>query len=161
MLILLIASKVSLFGRLREYPDRSLTGLKGIRVVVNYKGPVEASSGLTQTQLQNLVELRLKADDIKVLTQEEWGHEPGKPYLNINVVGTQVGSEKTPTFFYSFATDLIQEVSLSRRPSFKTEGSTWNQDYDLIVGKDDLREVTMKISDVAHDFAESVLEANK
>jgi hypothetical protein len=159
--ILLIVSIVPSFGQLREHPDESLKGVKGIRVIVDYKGPVEDSYGLSRKQLQNAVELQLKVDGIKILTGEEWSHEPGKPYLNIIIVGTQVGSGKSPTFFYSFATDLIQEVSLGRKPSLKTEGSTWNQDYAFVVAKDDLREVTMKIGDVAREFAQSVHEANE
>ena len=107
------------------------------------------------------MKLRLKADDVKTLTDEEWNKEPGKPYLNVNVLGTQVGTGETRTFYYSFAVDFIQQVTCSRRPSVKTEGSTWNQDYALVVPKDDLRQVTLKISDVAHDFAQSVHEANK
>jgi hypothetical protein len=161
ILVLFIGSTVASFGQLREYPDESLKGVKGIHVIVNYRGPVEDSYGLTQKQLQDAVELRLKADDMKILNGEEWNKEAGKPYLYINIVGTQVGTGKTETFFYSFAVDLIQQVSLGRRPSFKTEGSTWNQDYALVVAKDSLRDVTLKISDVAHDFAQSVREANK
>lgn len=159
--LMLVALAAPSFGQLREHPDLSLKGVKGVRVIVNYQAPIEIPAGLTQAQLQNLVEVQLKADDVKILSQEEWGQEPGKPYFNINVVGTQVGSGESTTFYYSFAADLIQEVSLGSRPSFKTEGSTWNQDYSLVVTKDDLREVTLKIRDVAHDFAQSVREANK
>ena len=161
MLILVLASSLPLFAQLRQYPDESLKGVKGVRVIVRYKGPVEDSYGLAQKKLQNVVESWLKADGVKVLTNEEWSREPGKPYLSITVVGTQVGSKQRPAFFYSIATDLIQEVSLSRRPLLKTEGSTWNQDYALVVPKNDLQEVLVKISDAAHDFAQSVREANK
>ena len=159
--ILLIASSVPAFGQLRENPDESLRGLKGIRVVVNYRGPAEASYGLTQKELRNTVVLRLTAEGMKVLNDEEWNREPGKPYFYITVVGTKIGSGKEAMFFYSFATDLIQQVSLARRPSFTTDGSTWNQDYALVVSKKHLRQVTVKIGDVAHDFAQSVREANK
>jgi hypothetical protein len=161
VLILLIASAVPSFGQLRAHSNESLKGVKGIRVIVNYRGPVEDSHELTQKKLQDAVELQLKADDVKVLTGKEWRHEPGKPYFYVNIVGTQAGSEKTPTFFYSFSADLIQQVSLRRKPSLKTEGSTWNQDYALVLSKHDLRDLTLKINGVAHDFAQSVHEANK
>jgi len=161
ILNLLIATTAPLFGQLREHPDKSLKGVKGVRVIVNYQAPVIDSYGLTQKQLQDAVELRLKVDNIKVLTDKEWKHESGKPYFYITIEGTQVGSEKAPMFFYTIATDLIQEVLLSRIPSFKTEGSTWNQDYNLVLVKDELREVLLKIDEVAHDFAQSVHEANK
>lgn len=159
--VLLLTSTVTASAQLREYPDESLKGLIGVRVIVNYKGPVEESYGLSQKQLQNTVESRLIADNIKVLNDKQWSREPGNPYFYITVIGTQVGSGTSPTFFYSFATDLIQNVSLGRIPSLKTQGSTWNQDYSLVVSKDSLRDVTIKISDVAHDFAQSVHEANK
>jgi hypothetical protein len=158
--ILLLVSTAPLVAQLREHPDESLKGVKGVRVVVNYQAPVEAPDGLTQRQLLALVDLQLKADNVGVLTDDQWIREPGKPYLNINVVGTQVGSGKASMFFFSFAADLIQDVSLRRAPVIKTEGSTWNQDYALVVPSDDLRDVTMKISAVAHDFAESIHEAN-
>jgi hypothetical protein len=161
LLLTLIAATVSSPAQLREYPDASLKGIQGVRVVVKYAGPDERSYGLTQQQLQDAVELRLKADDVRVLTGEEWTGEPGQPYLCITIAGTRAGSEKTPVFFYSFAADLIQHVSLGRTPSVTTEGSTWNQDYALVVAQKDLREVTMKISDVAHEFAQSVRDANK
>jgi uncharacterized protein involved in high-affinity Fe2+ transport len=159
--ILLLVSTAPLAAQLREHPDESLKGVKGVRVVVNYQAPVEAPDGLTRRQLQSLVDLQLRADNVGVLTADEWNRAPGKPYLNINVVGTQVGSGKASMFFFSFAADLIQEVSLSRAPMVKTDGSTWNQDYALVVPRDDLRDVTMKISAVAHDFAESIHEANE
>ena len=160
-LILLFASSVPSFSQLRQHPDESLKGMKGVRVIVSYKGPAENSYGLVQKKLRNAVESWLTADGVKVLTGEEWDHAPGKPYLSITVVGTQVGSKKEPAYFYSIATDLIQEVALSRKPFLKTEGSTWNQDYALVVPKNDLQEVMVKISDAAHDFAQSVHEANK
>jgi hypothetical protein len=159
--LLIIASTVLSYGQLREYPDASLIGLKGVRVVVDYQGPVEESYGLTESELQAAVELRLNADNVKVLDEKAWQREPGKPYLYINVVGTQVGSEKSPTYFYSFTADLIQEISLTRQPSDRTDGATWSQGYTLVVSRDNLREVTLKIGDVAHDFAVSVQEANK
>jgi hypothetical protein len=161
LLLVLFAATVPSSAQLREYPDSSLKGIQAVRVVVKYAGPDERSFGLTQQQLQDAVELRLKADDVRVLNEEEWNRQPGQPYLCITIAGTRAGSEKTPVFFYSFAADLIQHVSLGRTPTIVTEGSTWNQDYALVVARTDLREVTMKISDVAHEFAQSVRDANK
>lgn len=158
--ILLLVSTAPLFAQLREHPDISLKGIKKVRVVVNYRAPAEARDGLTQQQLKNLVELQLRADNVGILTQEEWNRVHGKPYLNINVVGTKVGSGKAAVFFFSFAADLIQDVSLRRVPLVKTEGSTWNQDYAIVVPMSDLRDVTLKITAVARDFAESIHEAN-
>ena len=149
ILFLIITLTIRSFGQLREHPDISLKGLKGIRVVVNYQGPIEASYGLTPKQLQEAIESRFRVNDIKILTEKEWKREPGKPYLSLIIVGTQLGSGKKPTFFYSFATDLIQQVSLGRQPSIKTLGSTWNQDYNFVVPQDSLREVTLKIDEVA------------
>jgi hypothetical protein len=159
-LILLLVSTAPLFAQLREHPDVSLKGVKKVRVVVNYRAPAEARDGLTQQQLKNLVEVQLRADNVGVLTQEEWNRVRGKPYLSISVVGTKVGSGEASMFFYSFAADFIQDVALGRAPSVKTEGSTWNQDYAIVVPANHLRDVTLEITAVARDFAQSIHEAN-
>lgn len=161
MLVMLVASTVSLFGQLREQPDLSLVGVRGIRVIVNYQGPGENAYGLSQQQLQDAAESRLNADHVTVLKEEDWTKEPGRPLLYINIAGTQVGTGMPRAFLYSFAADLIQQVSLSRSPSLQTEGSTWNQDYAVVVEKDRLLDVSLKISDLADDFAQALREANK
>jgi hypothetical protein len=160
-IILLIASTATSFSQLREYPDQSLKGLKGVRVVVKYQAPDEGSYALSQKQLQEAAELQLKTDDIKVLTDKEWSREPGKPYFYVLITGKRITSEKTPIFCFTIASDLIQQVSLSRKPAFKTEGSTWNQDYTLILSEDNLREVTLKLNKLAQEFAQSIHDANK
>jgi hypothetical protein len=162
--LVIAASIVSLapaVGQLRENPDESLKGLKSVGVVVRYQAPAEDLYGLTQRQLYDAVVARLKAEDIDVVSDDALSKLPGKPHFCVYVVGTEIGSKRSPTFFFSFATDLIQDVTISRKPMTTAEGSTWNQDYALVVPGDDLRQVTLKVSDAAHEFAQSVREANK
>jgi hypothetical protein len=117
---------------------------------------------LTQKDLQKAVEARLEADDVPVLDEKAWHKESGEPYLFVNVVGTQVDATKkeNAVFVYSFSADFIQKVALLRDPSFKTDGATWSQGYFIVVPKDQLNKVTLQISDVAHDFAGSLHQAN-
>ena len=157
---LILATTVQSFSQLREYPDESLTGVKAVHVVVHYEAPNEAAYGLTEKDLQDAVEERLAADDVSVLDEASWSKEPGEPCFFVNVVGTQVDTEGK-TFAYSFSADFIQKVMLGRNSSFKTEGATWSQGYFLVVPYDRLSNVTLQISDVAHDFAGSLHEANK
>ncbi len=160
---ILACSTFPTFAQLREYPDESLAGLKGVHVIVKYNAPDEQAYGLTQDELQKAVEARLSADNIKVFDEKGWRQEPGMPYLFVNVVGTEVttGRKDEHVYVYSFAADLIQKVSLERQPSFTTEGATWSQGYFITVPTSELNRVTLQISDVAHDFAESIHQANE
>ncbi len=158
---LVVAATTVSFAQLREYPDESLIGLKGVRVVVHYEAPPEGTYGLTQQDLQDAVEERLIADNVNVLDEKQWEHEPGSPYLYIDVVGTPVDTVgKKRVFAFSFSADLVQRVALRRKPSYITDGATWSQGYFVVVPEDQLRKVTLQISDTAHDFAESVHDAN-
>jgi hypothetical protein len=149
-------------AQLREYPDESLRRIQGVRVVVRYQAPSEAAYGLTEDRLRAAVEARLAADNVRVLDETAWRQEPGEPCLFINVVGTQVDSSRKShsPFVYSFSADLIQKVSLDRLPAFTSDAATWSQGYFLVVPREELRSVTLQISNVAHDFAESVHLAN-
>lgn len=40
------------------------------------------------------------------------------------------------------------------------EGSTWDQNYALALSKLDLRDLTLKINGLGHEFLQSVHEAN-
>jgi hypothetical protein len=158
---LVVAATTLSFAQLREYPDASLIGIQGVRVVVDYQAPNEGMYGLTQKNLQDAVKERLTVDNVKVLDEKQWEREPGSPYLYVHVVGTPVETGgKRRLFVFSFSADLIQRVSLHRKPSYITDGATWSQGYFVVVPQDELRKVTLQISDVAHDFAESVHQAN-
>jgi hypothetical protein len=159
---LTLVTTIPSFSQLREYPDESLVGVKGVHVVVRYQAPNEGAYGLTQKDLQKAVEARLQADNVTLLDTNAWHKESGEPYLFVNVVGTQVepGKKDNAVFVYSFSADLIQKVTLGRDPSFATDGATWSQGYFIVVPKDQLNNVTLQISDVAHDFAGSLHQAN-
>lgn len=162
-LALFLGATTQSLGQLREYPDQSLAGVKGVRVVVRYQAPSEHAYGLTEADLKRAIETRLAVDNVKVLDDTAWRKEPGEPYLFVNVVGTQVDSARhdASPFVFSFSADLIQKVVLASKPDFSTEGATWSQGYFVVVTKENLRDVTLQISNVAHDFAESLHEANK
>jgi hypothetical protein len=158
---LFVAATTVSYAQLREYPDESLIGLKGVKVVVRYEAPPEGTYGLTEQDLRDAVEERLIADNVKVLDEKQWEREPGSPYLYIDVVGTPVDTVGNKRLFvFSFSADLIQRVTLHRKPSYITDGATWSQGYFVVVPEDQLRKVTLQISDTAHDFAESVHNAN-
>lgn len=149
-------------AQLREYPDESLMGVKGVHVIVQYQAPNEGAFGLTQKDLVRAVESRLRADNVAVLDDAAWHKEPGEPYLLINVVGTSVKRTRKgdPAFVFSFSADLIQKVTLGRTPAFSTDAATWSQGYFIVVPRDQLNNVTLQISDVAHDFAGALTQAN-
>src|SRR2546425_3316356 len=80
-----------------EGARETLRGLKGVGVVVERVSPDAERDGLTQSQLQTDVELRLRKAGIPALTQEECRATPGHPFLYVNVNTHRDG------FKYAFA----------------------------------------------------------
>jgi len=72
--------------------NTSLVGLTGIRVVVHYDAPINEQFGLSEQLLRSAVELRLKANDIRLPSEREWARTRGTPYLSVTVKGTQLTS---------------------------------------------------------------------
>jgi len=63
----------------------TLKGLQGVHVLVESLNPEVEKYDLTKQQLQTDVELRLRQNSIKVLSEEELLSTPGKSYLYVNV----------------------------------------------------------------------------
>jgi hypothetical protein len=104
-----------------DYTRETLRDLAGVLVVIeNIKDDAELA-GLTVTDLQTDVELKLVRAGIRVLAHEEWQVAPGRPWLYVSVNTIKhLGS-----YFFSIDVQLKQDVSLPRYPSIITSSATW------------------------------------
>ncbi len=100
----------------------TLTGLPGVRLVVD-DIPLDAErDGLTTASLRIEVELLLGQAQIKMLDLETWNKTPGKPRLQVSLaaVKNQLG-----TYGYNLDVQLFQTIQLSRQSSITVEAPTW------------------------------------
>jgi hypothetical protein len=98
-----------------ETTRATLRGLEGVHVVVEALKAEAERDGLTRTQIQTDVELRLRKAGIRVFTQQEVVHIPGQPWLYV-----RVGTLKHPgleLYVDSIDVELRQWVYLARHPN--------------------------------------------
>ena len=102
-----------------------IKGLTGVLVVLEDLPEPVAQSGLSTAALKALIEEKLKAAGIVVLSKEAWSNTPGTPtlYLTVNVNG---GKGKG---YYACSLNLTvaQRVTLDRDATIKTLARTWQK----------------------------------
>jgi hypothetical protein len=104
-----------------ENSRRSLTGLRGVRVIVEISRHPELDAvGLTVTAVRTDAELRLRKAGIRVLEADQ---VPGSPYLYLNATVTTAGKE---SWGDSILVSLRQTVILDRDPSIRIDAETWS-----------------------------------
>lgn len=135
----------------------TLRGLEGVQVIVERPIPGAEGDGLTKQALQTAVELQLRQQGIKVLSQEESLLTPGWPYLNVSV--TLVGIDK-PIVAATISVQLKQGVFLRRAPSVTCTAATWDRAGTVIVGRYNLRTLRDDINDLVAMFINDYLTAN-
>lgn len=106
---------------LTEYTRETLIGLSGVVVVIETLKPDAEADGLSVTELQTDVELRLTQGGIRVLPRQEWRETPGRPWLYVSVSTIK----HSGSYFFSVDVQLKQDVSLPRQPSITTSSATW------------------------------------
>ena len=137
----------------------TLRGLGGVRVLVEDLPPEVEQEGLTKTQLQADLELKLRTGGIKPLTQEECFKTPGEPYLYINI---NLNTLKTEGDRYSYSIDigLIQNVTLQRTPGQTTYAITWSTGGVGLIGKKHVSELQDSVGDLVSIFVKAFLSVN-
>lgn len=104
---------------------RLLTGIKGVCVAFDFSTGVQ-ENGIDLNTLKTAVEDRLKQNKILILTLPEVIHQPGTPYLNIEIHAAHTNSGSL--FIYQFSTQLRQRVNVSRIPMLAISDSiTWQE----------------------------------
>ncbi len=132
-----------------------LVGLKGIHVGIGEIGSELKKNGLTSDIIQVDAELELRKFGIKVLTEEEWIREKGKPSLYVHLTCFADSSSKFTGTVYI---QLSEQVMLARRPEISVLGSTWSRLVTFAnADSNNIREVTKQVIDI---FINDYLAAN-
>ncbi|MBM3302210.1 MAG: hypothetical protein FJY85_19945 [Deltaproteobacteria bacterium] len=142
---------------LRQYTRETLRGLPGVLVIVeNIKEDAEAS-GLSVTELQTDVELKLAAAGIHVLPHEEWRTTMGRPWLYVSVNTIRF----VTSYFFSIDLQLKQEVALRRHPAIMTSCATWELGSIGFVGEQSLSsKIRESVAAYVDDFIADYRVAN-
>ena len=138
----------------------SLRGLKGVEVLV--EGPKDDAkrAGLTKSQLQTDVELRLRQLGIPVLTQEQSLAAPGAPYLYVNVNSYQRDPD-VPVLDFAIRVELNQKVVLVRDSTIRVTAATWSGSVLSYAGTEVFaNHVREKLRTYVDRFANAYLEQN-
>jgi predicted secreted protein len=143
-----------------EVQRSSLSGLTGVFVIVEEVSESLEKAGLTQLQLKNDVELRLRQAGIKILSEEESLKWPGHAALRVQVIC--VPSSDNSKFAISVQIKFCQDVYLARDPKIGCIADTWSA--PVLTGfcdKSGLRNLVREyLSDCIDEFINDYLEAN-
>ena len=107
-----------------ETSRATLRGLEGVCVLIEDLTPEIEQAGLTKSQLQTDVELRLRQAGIPVLPQKEGGRMTTSPCLYVGVGLWQIPS--VPAYGLMIEVKVLQWVSLVRDPSLTIGTRTWS-----------------------------------
>jgi hypothetical protein len=105
-----------------EAAQASLTGLPGVRIVVDDPEDDLEADGLTETVLRNHIASQLKAAGVRTLSESEWSATPGRPALKIEVTARSVGKGRV----FVVELDVEQDVRLARDATRVARATTWS-----------------------------------
>ncbi|HSE84494.1 MAG TPA: hypothetical protein VLB01_08105 [Thermodesulfobacteriota bacterium] len=109
----------------------SLKNLQGVEIaVVGVNLPEEV--GLTQVQIKSEVELKLRAEGVRVLTGDEDSRTPGSPSLHVRV--HTMDSPDQDLYVYSIRVELRQWATMLRDWEIKIYVPTWSTEVMGITG---------------------------
>jgi hypothetical protein len=160
MVVLLILPGM-VWGFNSETTRKTLQGIKGVNVTVDDINPEIEKDGLTRSQIQTDVELKLRTAGLNILTVEEALKTPGRPwiYVNANIQYFTRGKIFRGAYICNLDLKLMQNVYLERNSKLSVASTTWSADGYL--GKTpDLDDIRSKIKDLVDEFISAWLSVN-
>ena len=147
-----------------DFDRATLAGLNGVYplLLFTFHGTM---TGLNKTSLQTLLELRLRAAGIPVLTKDQMMEAPGYPELDLSIViipNETVGGTLR-AYSYAMSLELLQSISLRRTPEIgHVEGSTWSTGIKLGTNAVDgsLSHIREMVTELVDRFANDYLTMN-
>lgn len=127
MVCCMLVVKPVAYGIDTELTQRTMSGLQGVRVIVEELQPniqkYAQRFNLTREQLQKEIEQRLTKAGIRVLNGDTWLKTPGRPALYVNV-----NTHEYEKYWHAFGitVNLNQIVTPEANPKLKTLASTWD-----------------------------------
>lgn len=149
-------------GPLRKSEDSdvaSMRGIKAIEVLVEDL-PDELRGVITREQIQTLVELRVRRNGIRVVSNSI--SEPGSPYLYVRISALAFKSLRGEILGYngSIEISLYQRVRLMRDEDFVIFAKTWQKGGIFYFGRDIVdSSLTQSIGEYADRFCNAFLAA--
>jgi hypothetical protein len=140
-----------------EQSREVLRGLPGLGVLVERLNPDAEHAGLTETQIQTDVELRLRQAGIAVLTEGERLRTPSMPVLYVRVSTYKRG--EIGVFAYNISVELLQFVLIEHNSTHVTT-TTWSTGALGIVGEQNLSLIRASIRDYVDRFINAYLAVN-
>ena len=139
----------------------NLKGLRGVEIVVEMSENSETllqKDGVGESQLQTRLEVKLREAGIRVLTQEQGGKTPGRPYLYLNINSTKIQGNP-PVASVAIALELQEQVLLQRGKK-SASAATWSTATVGTVPADDVRSIYDRVGDLVDEFINDYLAAN-
>ena len=150
--IVLLLPIATAWGQDSAAQRATLKGVAIVEVVVEAMDPVAEGDGLTRSQLQTDVELRLRQAAITVgptLT--------GHLYVNVDTEKSDHGQ----TYAYNVSVQYIQQVVLARDPKAPIFAATWETGGVGMIAASRLREVRQDVANYVDQFVKAYLEQNR
>jgi len=161
----LMCSNVS--GIDNKFTRETLRGLNFLLVQVESLKPEIERDGLTESQIQTDVELKLRLAGIKVVNEQEWGNEKGRPclYINAHIAKRRYTSGEFAGYYnYTINVSVVQQAILVRYPDYKKKMrinpivTTWSTAH---IGETNrLNVIRDKIKDYVAKFINAYLSVN-
>ena len=146
----------ALAGNTAQQGVSSLSGLKGVGVVIEDIDPAVEREGFTAAQIQKDVEEKLRTAGIKILSEAELTKSPGMPYLYVNIFTFK----DEDIYAYHITLELKQMVSLVRKPAVKQSVATWKISGGGTVGALKLSTIRTTVGEYINAFIKAYFAAN-
>jgi hypothetical protein len=165
LLSLVVALFLNLTATAQKVPtvdDRgSLRGLPGFNVLIESKHDAAAEMrGLTESQLQTDVELRLRKAGIRVLTLSEVKAVDAHPTLYVNLHLVSQDPPFDGAYVFHLSVDVRQTVLLVTPPSSKNFACTWETATTGTVGLQRVGDLRGRVGDLVDQLINDYLAAN-
>lgn len=140
-----------------EFEVNSLRGIDGVIALTNKLNPDFAKDGLTTDGVQQIVEQRLKAGGIKLLTKDDITKNPGTPLLLVNL---SLMESEPGMYAYSLDLELYQVVLLARDTDIPSLARTWSEGVVGAVSTSNMKQLNDRISSLIDEFVNDYMTAN-
>jgi hypothetical protein len=138
------------------YGKETLRGLQGVYVLIENMTTDAEKNGLTTQQLQTDVELKLRQNGIKVLSQSELHSTDGNPYLYV-MVNYQIRNDIA---IFSISLELHQEILLVRDSTKDCLATTWHKGATGGAGINNIQFIREHVKDLVDMFINDYLAVN-
>lgn len=157
MIISIMLLSAAAWSARAEFEVNTLRGLDGVIALTNRINPDLAQDGLTTDGVQQIVEQRLKASGIKLLTREELPDNPGTPLLLVNL---SMMESEPGLYAYSLDLELYQVVLLARDTDIPSLARTWSEGVVGVISSNNINQLNDRISALIDEFVNDYMMAN-